>query len=102
MTLVNYEWKQNNEDEKGYYFVLTDTLHHLDYNVVLIKDDGSVMVDGNYINTVSPELAAAIAPRIDYFIAMNKAKAEHHTKKDSDKKDDKKSKKKDDKKKEKK
>ena len=78
MTLTNYDWKQDKEDEQGYYFVLTDTLHHLDYNVLLIKDNGQIMVNGDYINNVPQNLAAAIAPRIDYFMAMNKLRHNHH------------------------
>ena len=78
MTLTNYDWKQDKEDEQGYYFVLTDTLHHLDYNVLLIKDNGQIMVNGDYINNVPQSLAAAIAPRIDYFMAMNKLRHNHH------------------------
>ena len=79
MTLNNnYEWKQDKEDEQGYYFVLTDTLHHLDYNVVLIKDNGEIMVNGDYINNVPQCVAAAIAPRLDYFMALNKCKNCHH------------------------
>lgn len=94
MTFVNYDWKQEKEDDQGYYFILTDTLHHLDYNVVLIKDNGDIMVNGDYINNVPQYLAAAIAPRIDYFMAMNKIKDQHHhktEKKSESKKDDKKS-----------
>ena len=99
MTLTKYDWKENGEDEKVYYFVLTDTLHHLDYNVVLIKDNGEVTVNGNYINTVAPEVSAAINPRLDFFLAMNKVKDYHSGKKEepkkdsSDKKEDKKDKK---------
>lgn len=78
MTLTNYEWKQDKEDDQGYYFILTDTLHHLDYNVVLIKDNGDIMVNGDYINNVPQHIAAAIAPRLDYFMAMNKCKNCHH------------------------
>ena len=78
MTLTNYDWKQDKEDEQGFYFVLTDTLHHLDYNVLLIKDNGQIMVNGDYINNVPQSLAAAIAPRIDYFMAMNKLRQNHH------------------------
>ena len=74
MTLTNFEWKQDREDEQGYYFVLTDTLHHLDYNVVLIKDNGEIMVNGDYINNVPQYIAAAIAPRLDYFMAVNKCR----------------------------
>lgn len=77
MTLTNYDWKQDREDEQGFYFVLTDTLHHLDYNVLLIKDNGQIMVNGDYINNVPQSLAAAIAPRIDYFMAMNKLRHNH-------------------------
>ena len=77
MTLTNYEWKQDKEDEQGYYFVLTDTLHHLDYNVVLIKDNGQIMVNGDYINNVPQCLAAAIAPRLDYFMTMKKLHGQH-------------------------
>lgn len=94
MTFVNYDWKQEKEDDQGYYFILTDTLHHLDYNVILIKDNGDIMVNGDYINNVPQCLAAAIAPRIDYFMAMNKIKDRHHhktEKKSESKKDDKKS-----------
>lgn len=100
MTLTKYEWKENGEDEKGYNFVLTDTLHHLDYNVVLIKDNGEVTVNGNYINTVAPEVSAAINPRLDFFLAMNKAKDYHSGKKEESKKNssDKKEKKSSDKK----
>ena len=98
MTLTNYDWKQTNEDEQGYYFVLTDTLHHLDYNVLLIRDNGDIMVNGDYINNVPHHIAAAIAPRIDYFVAMNKIKDGYHHKHDDDKKEEKKSDKKDDKK----
>lgn len=98
MTLTNYEWKQEKEDEQGYYFVLTDTIHHLDYNVLLIKDNGDIMVNGDYINNVPYHIAAAINPRIDYFLAMNKARNEHHHKHDEkkpEKKEEKKSEKKD-------
>ena len=121
MTLTNYEWKQDKEDEQGYYFVLTDTLHHLDYNVLLIKDNGQIMVNGDYINNVPQHIAAAIAPRLDYFMAMNKTRHQYHhkhdekkpepkkseteksePKKSENKKDEKKPEKKDDKKKDKK
>ena len=78
MTLTNFDWKENGEDEQGYYFVLTDTLHHLDYNVVLIKDDGKIMVNGAYVDNVPQCVAAAIAPRLDYFMAMRKIKGQHH------------------------
>ena len=96
MTFTNFDWKQDKEDEQGYYFVLTDTLHHLDYNVVLIKDNGEIMVNGDYINNVPQYVAAAIAPRLDYFMAVNKCRkhGEHHVAKKADKpepkKDDKK------------
>ena len=86
MTLTNYDWKQDKEDEQGYYFVLTDTLHHLDYNVLLIKDNGQIMVNGDYINNVPQSLAAAIAPRIDYFMAMNKLRHNHHHEQHEEKK----------------
>ena len=103
MTLANYDWKQDKEDEQGYYFVLTDTLHHLDYNVVLIKDNGQIMVNGDYINNVPQYIAAAIAPRLDYFMAEKKCQKCHQghhdhkpeTKKSEPKKDEKKSEKKD-------
>lgn len=78
MTLTNFDWKQDKEDEQGYYFILTDTLHHLDYNVVLIKDSGDIMVNGDYINNVPQCVAAAIAPRLDYFMAMKKIRGQHH------------------------
>lgn len=71
-TLKNFEWKENGEDEKGYFFTLTDTFHHCDYNVVLIKDDGKVTVNDAYIDTVPHDVAAAIAPRIDFFQTMIK------------------------------
>ena len=80
MTLTNYNWKETGEDEKGYFFLLSDTLHHCDYNVILIKDDGKVMVNGDYINNVPHELAAAIAPRIDYFQTLKGLKEKHYTK----------------------
>ena len=110
MTLTNYEWKQDKEDEQGYYFILTDTLHHLDYNVVLIKDNGQIMVNGDYINNIPHCLAAAISPRLDYFMAVKKLQHhhdEHHEEKKEDKKpepkkSEKKEEKKDDKKKDKK
>ena len=89
MTFTNFDWKQDKEDEQGYYFVLTDTLHHLDYNVVLIKDNGEIMVNGDYINNVPQHIAAAIAPRLDYFMAMNKCRkhgAQNHTAKKPEKK----------------
>lgn len=69
-----FKWEESEEKEDGYYFVLTDTLHHLDYNVVLFKDDGKVTVNGAYIDNVPHSIAAAIAPRIDYFLAMKKIK----------------------------
>ena len=110
MTLNNYEWKENGQDNNGYFFVLTDTLHHHDYNVLLIKDNGQIMVDGAYINNVPHSIAAAIAPRIDYFRALQNIKSahhEHHEEKKSEpkkeeKKSEKKEEKKDDKKKDKK
>ena len=107
MTLNNYEWKENGEDEQGYFFVLTDTLHHLDYNVLLIKDNGQIMVNGDYINNVPHELAVAISPRIDYFRTLKNLKGYHHVhheekkaepKKDEAKKPEKKEEKKTDKK----
>lgn len=101
MTLNNYEWKENGEDDNGYFFVLTDTLHHLDYNVLLIKDNGQVMVNGDYINNVPYELAVAIAPRIDYFKALKSIKDhyhEHHHDSDESKKSEKKEEKKSEKK----
>lgn len=99
MTLTNYEWKQDKEDDQGYYFILTDTLHHLDYNVVLIKDNGDIMVNGDYINNVPHHIAAAIAPRLDYFMAMNKCRnchQHHEEKKPEAKKPEKKEEKKSD------
>ena len=98
MTFVNYDWKQEKEDDQGYYFILTDTFHHLDYNVVLIKDNGDIMVNGDYINNVPQCIAAAIAPRLDYFMAMNKIKDQHHHKHEAKKAESKKSEKKDGKK----
>lgn len=83
MTFTNFEWKQDKEDDKGYYFVLTDTLHHLDYNVILIKDNGEIMVNGDYINNVPQYVAAAIAPRLDYFMAMNKCQKHNQAKRHS-------------------
>ena len=80
MTLTNYNWKETGEDEKGYFFLLSETLHHCDYNVILIKDDGKVMVNGDYINNVPHELAAAIAPRIDYFQTLKSIRDKHHAK----------------------
>lgn len=77
-TLTNYEWKQDKEDEQGYYFILSDTLHHLDYNVLLVKDNGDIMVNGDYINNVPQHIAAAINPRLDYFMALKKAKGQCH------------------------
>ena len=106
MTLTNYEWKQDKEDDQGYYFILTDTLHHLDYNVLLIKDNGQIMVNGDYINNVPQSVAAAIGPRLDYFMAMKSIRDAHHHHHDDEKKasepkkkEEKKSEKKDDKKK---
>ncbi len=92
MTLTNYEWKINGEDEKGYNFILTDTLHHCDYNVVLVKDNGEVLVNDGYLNTVAPELAAAINPRLDYFMTMKKIirHDSHNFEKKGEKKDTKK------------
>ena len=98
MTLINYDWKQDKEDEQGYYFVLTDTLHHLDYNVVLIKDNGDIMVNGDYINNVPHEIAAAITPRLDYFMAMNKVRSKYHHKPEQKKSEPKKEEKKPEKK----
>lgn len=98
MTLTNYEWKQDKEDEQGYYFILTDTLHHLDYNVLLIKDNGQIMVNGDYINNVPQHIAAAITPRIDYFMAMNKVRHQYHHKHDEKKPEPKKEEKKPEKK----
>lgn len=102
MTLNNYNWKENGEDDKGYFFVLTDTLHHLDYNVLLIKDNGQIMVNGDYINNVPYELAVAIAPRIDYFKALKSIKDHHHEQHQEKKPENKKSGKKEEKKSEKK
>jgi len=98
MTLTNYEWKQDKEDDQGYYFILTDTLHHLDYNVLLIKDNGQIMVNGDYINNVPQHIAAAIAPRLDYFMAMNKVRHQYHHKHDEKKPEQKKEEKKPEKK----
>lgn len=104
MTLNNYEWKENGQDDNGYFFVLTDTMHHLDYNVLLIKDTGDIMVDGAYINNVPHEIAVAIAPRIDYFKALKNIRDrhhehhEHHEEEKSGKKEEKKSDKKSEKK----
>lgn len=76
MTLGNkngvFSWEYKKEDDTGYYFLLTDTLHHEDYNVILIKDTGDVTVNGGYINTVPHHIAMEIAPRLDYFKAVKK------------------------------
>lgn len=81
-----YKWEECEEKEDGYYFVLTDTLHHLDYNVVLFKDDGKVTVNGSYLDNVPRCLAAAISPRLDYFLAKKRIKDEHCRNRDEKKK----------------
>ncbi len=90
MTLNNYDWKENGEDDNGYFFVLTDTLHHLDYNILLVKDSGQIMVNGAYINNVPHELAVAINPRIDYFMALKNIRHHHEERKSEPKKEEKK------------
>ena len=90
MTLNNYDWKENGEDDNGYFFILSDTLHHCDYNVILVKDSGDIMVDGAYINNVPHGIAAAIAPRIDYFRTLKTIKGQHHNHHHEEKKAEKK------------
>jgi hypothetical protein len=46
-----FVWKNEGEDERGYYFVLTDSNRGFDYSVVLIKDSGDVQVNGAYLKT---------------------------------------------------
>lgn len=67
-----FTWKETDEDDKGYYFILSDTFHHSDYNVILIKDTGDITVNGDYIRNVPRDIASAIMPRIDYFKALMK------------------------------
>lgn len=46
-----FTWRDEGEDEKGHYFILTDSNRGFDYNVILIKDTGDVQVNGAYLKT---------------------------------------------------
>lgn len=46
-----FVWKDEGEDDKGHYFILTDGVRGFDYNVILIKDTGDVQVNGAYLKT---------------------------------------------------
>ena len=35
-----FKWEEQPDDNKGYYFVLADTYHKCDYNVILFKEIG--------------------------------------------------------------
>lgn len=81
MTLADHDkliqWEESKEDDKSYYFVLTDTYHHCTYDVVLIKDTGEVMVNGDKLDNMPRNIQQLIAPRVEYFKAVKK-----HSKKD--------------------
>jgi hypothetical protein len=66
-----FKWEEQPDDNKGYYFVLADTYHKCDYNVILFKDDGRVTVNGARLNEMPCDVAMAIRQRLDYFNAQN-------------------------------
>ncbi len=76
MTLADYEklieWEEVKEDDSSYYFLLTDTIHHCTYNVVLIKDTNEIMVNGDKIDNYPRSFIQAIMPRINYFMAVKR------------------------------
>ena len=73
MNLADYEklikWEESKEDNTSYYFLLTDTFHHCTYDVVLIKDTGDIMVNGDKIDNMPRVIQQLIMPRITYFLA---------------------------------
>lgn len=76
MTLADYEklikWEESGENNDSYYFLLTDTLHHCTYNVVLIKDTNDIMVNGDKIDNIPRNIRQLIVPRIEYFLAVKR------------------------------
>jgi hypothetical protein len=57
-------WKKNGSDEKGYYFILTDSQKGFDYEVIVLKDTGDIMVNGGYLKTVPRDMAELIQSKV--------------------------------------
>lgn len=65
----DYSWKENGEDAKGYYFILSDAALGNDYKVTLIKDNNNITVNGAYVKTFPKDIADVITKKINCFRA---------------------------------
>jgi len=65
-----FKWRQDGEDEKGYFFVITDIAGGEDYGVTLIKDTGELHVNKEYVKTIPRDAFEAAKMRAKNFMAL--------------------------------
>lgn len=68
----DYKFENTGEDERGYYFTLTDAQEGQDYKVILTKDTGEIQPLPSYVKTIPRTAFEAARMRINYFKAANK------------------------------
>lgn len=69
-----FKWDNEGQDDKGYYFILTDKDRGFDYQVVLIKDTGEVEVNGAYLKTCPRDIQEIISKKLLFTTGEKKRK----------------------------
>lgn len=70
----DFTWKGKGEDDKGSYFILTDSQRGHDYEVMVVKDTGNVQVNGNYLKTMPRDIQEFVAMKLNQCGLKNKSK----------------------------
>jgi hypothetical protein len=60
----DFSWKNKGEDDKGAYFILTDSQKGHDYEVIVIKDTGKVQVNGSYLKTMPRDIQEFVSMKL--------------------------------------
>ena len=61
----DFTWKGKGEDDKGSYFILTDSQRGHDYEVTVVKDTGNVQVNGSYLKTMPRDIQEFVAMKLN-------------------------------------
>lgn len=61
----DFSWKNKGEDDKGSYFILTDSQRGHDYEVTVVKDTGNVQVNGSYLKTMPRDIQEFVAMKLN-------------------------------------
>lgn len=72
----DFSWKNKGEDDKGSYFILTDSQRGHDYEVTVVKDTGNVQVNGSYLKTMPRDIQEFVAMKLNQCGCKHKGDSE--------------------------